>query len=129
VARHPRRNLPTAYVAPRTDTERRIAELWEQLLGVTPIGINDNFFDLGGHSLLAIQLVGQLRAEFQADVSLHGLFETPTVAQVAAGITAGPAPGAQAETLEAMLQMVEGLSDDEVAALLLGSSPEGDTTP
>jgi len=127
--RHPRRNIPTAYVAPRTELESRIVQIWENLLRITPVGIHDNFFDLGGHSLLGIQLISRLRAECQADVSLHTMFESPTVAELAASIAANPTPGDQVETLEEILQMVEHLSEDEVSTLLFGRQPDGDAAP
>jgi NAD(P)-dependent dehydrogenase (short-subunit alcohol dehydrogenase family)/acyl carrier protein len=123
-ALHPRRNIATTYVAPVTEHEQRIAEICEHLLGVTPVGIHDNFFDLGGHSLLAVQLISRLRSEFQVDVSLHTVFESPTIAQLAAHVAASRTQDDQAETLEAMLQMVEHLSEDEIATLLLGGRQE-----
>jgi acyl carrier protein len=48
------------FVAPRTPMERAIAEIWQDLLGVEKVGVDDNFFDLGGHSLLSIQVVARL---------------------------------------------------------------------
>ena len=52
-----------AYIAPRTPTEQRIADIWARVLGVERIGINDSFFDLGGHSLLAMQLISRIRED------------------------------------------------------------------
>jgi acyl transferase domain-containing protein len=83
---HARPSLATAYVAPRTDLERSVASVWQQVLGIEQIGVNDNFFELGGHSLLATQLRNQLHAELKVDLPLRGLFETPTVGATAAKI-------------------------------------------
>lgn len=66
--------------APRNATEREMASLWTELLGLSEIGVHDNFFELGGHSLLAIQLVSRIRQRFGVELPLRGLFETPTVA-------------------------------------------------
>src|SRR5882724_7606424 len=51
-----RPSLPTAYLAPRNDVEDRLATLWQELLGVAPIGVHDKFLQLGGNSLLGVQL-------------------------------------------------------------------------
>ncbi|WNG36170.1 SDR family oxidoreductase [Archangium violaceum] len=83
---HARPSLATPYVAPRSDLERTVASVWQQVLGIEQIGVNDNFFELGGHSLLATQLRNQLHAELKVDLPLRGLFETPTVAATAAKI-------------------------------------------
>jgi phthiocerol/phenolphthiocerol synthesis type-I polyketide synthase E len=71
------------YVAPGTDTERTIARIWENVLGVTNIGIQDSFFDLGGHSLLAIRLMNQVCEEFQLGLPIAKLFENPTISGLA----------------------------------------------
>ncbi|TDO36765.1 amino acid adenylation domain-containing protein [Paractinoplanes brasiliensis] len=67
-------------VAPRTETERRVAEVWQSLLGVERVGVHDDFFALGGHSLLAIRLTMRVSAELGAEVALHEVFARPTVA-------------------------------------------------
>jgi acyl carrier protein len=67
------------YVAPRTELERRICEIWEELLGVERAGIEDNFFDLGGHSLMATQVVSRVRSALGLEVPLRTVFEHPTV--------------------------------------------------
>jgi thioesterase domain-containing protein/acyl carrier protein len=80
---YPRPELQNAYVAPRTDDERKIAQVWEHLLGIESVGIHDDFFELGGHSLIAIQLIMDLRKELDVDIHLGSLFEAPTVGGLA----------------------------------------------
>ncbi|MBE9115230.1 amino acid adenylation domain-containing protein [Lusitaniella coriacea LEGE 07157] len=67
------------FVAPRNETERTIAEIWNQILGVNA-GIFDDFFELGGHSLLATQVIARVREAFAIDLPLRRLFEFPTIA-------------------------------------------------
>ncbi|HEX2091995.1 MAG TPA: amino acid adenylation domain-containing protein, partial [Longimicrobiaceae bacterium] len=80
------------YVAPVTGTERTLAGIWESLLGVRPIGLDDDFFRLGGHSLLAVRLTAQIRSRFGTEVPLSALFEHPTVRGLAAWIGRGLRP-------------------------------------
>ncbi|HVR95493.1 MAG TPA: condensation domain-containing protein, partial [Thermoanaerobaculia bacterium] len=82
-ARHERPRLPNPYVSPATPEQQRLANLWQELLGVAPVGLYDNFFELGGHSLLGTQLMSRLRATFGVDLPLNALFEGPTVADMA----------------------------------------------
>jgi acyl transferase domain-containing protein/thioesterase domain-containing protein len=69
---------------PRTDVERRVAAVWEELLGVKPVGLDDDFFALGGHSLVAVRLFARLRKTFGVDLTLATLFQAPTLGQCAA---------------------------------------------
>jgi acyl transferase domain-containing protein/thioesterase domain-containing protein/acyl carrier protein len=80
---HPRPALSSSYLAPRNEIERLIAEIWQEFLGVEQIGIEDNFFELGGHSLLAIQFFAWLRNNFQIEIPVRHIFNSPTVAQMA----------------------------------------------
>jgi amino acid adenylation domain-containing protein len=75
-----------AYAAPRSALEERIALLWGELLGLSRVGIHDDFFRLGGHSLLATQVIVRLSEGLGIDVPLRHLFEAPTVAQLAAAV-------------------------------------------
>jgi acyl carrier protein len=68
------------YVAPRTETEQILANIWQELLLVERVSIHDNFFELGGHSLLATSLIFRIRQIFTIDLPLRHLFEAPTIA-------------------------------------------------
>ena len=76
---HPRPNLSSDYVVPGNSTEQTIADIWQELLGMTNVGIHDNFFELGGHSLLATSLTARLKSVFPIELSIASLFENPTV--------------------------------------------------
>ena len=69
-----------------SDVERAVREVWQTILGVDRIGLNDDFFELGGHSVLAARVVTRLRADMEPALALRHLFEAPTVAQLAAEI-------------------------------------------
>jgi acyl carrier protein len=110
-------------VPPRTATEARIARIWERVLGTGPVGAHDDFFDLGGHSLLAVRAVFDLREEFDIELPLHALFETPSLAALAEGIDARLLPAAATDET---LDLLEGLSDDEAEALLASLTSESE---
>ena len=72
-------------VPPRTDAERRVLDVWERALRVSPISVTDNFFtDLGGHSLLAAQTVSALRREVGLEVAVRDIYQWPTIRDLAA---------------------------------------------
>ena len=70
-------------IAPRDEVEARLARVWEEVLDVRPVGVNQSFFDLGGHSLLAIRLLGRIDEEFGRRLPLAALFRGPTVEELA----------------------------------------------
>lgn len=78
-----RPDLKKVFVAPRDAVELQLAQIWEQVLDVQPVGIKDNFFDLGGHSLLAVRLFAQIEKAFGTNLPLATLFQRPTVEQLA----------------------------------------------
>jgi amino acid adenylation domain-containing protein len=75
------------HVAPRTETENVIAQVWREVLGVESIGIEDNFFDVGGHSLLAVSVNRRLRELFDKELSVVDMFKYTTISGLAAFLT------------------------------------------
>ena len=66
-----RAGLQTTYIAPRNAAEQTLVEIWQRLLGVAPIGVEDSFFDLNGHSLLAVRLMGEIKKVFGRQLPLQ----------------------------------------------------------
>ena len=87
-----RKNLPkptekdldkNKYIEPKTDTEKKIAKIWQEVLSVKKIGLNDHFFNLGGHSLRTIQVLVRINKIFSIDLSLRELFLYPVLCELA----------------------------------------------
>lgn len=102
-----------AFVAPRTETEQVLADIWGKLLKLATVSIQDNFFELGGHSLLAVQLVSRIQRAFHVILPLRKIFESPTIQSLA---------------LEVLKQQAKVPSHDDVTRLLakLASMSEED---
>jgi acyl transferase domain-containing protein len=120
----PRPKLNNEYVAPTNEIEQQIVEIWEDILGIKPIGIEDNFFDLGGHSLLATLFLSQILEKFQTRLELQSIFETPTIATIALLVEAEQNKSASLEDVENILTEIEGLSPDEIKEAISGEKPE-----
>jgi acyl transferase domain-containing protein/thioesterase domain-containing protein/acyl carrier protein len=85
-ASYPRPELSSIYVAPRNKIEQRLVDMWQELLGIAPIGVQDDFFALGGYSLIMMQMVAQLRSKMDVNLSLRKVIELPTVELLAQAI-------------------------------------------
>ncbi|WP_025850423.1 non-ribosomal peptide synthetase, partial [Paenibacillus ehimensis] len=92
-----------AYEAPGTPTEAKLAEIWQDVLGVSSVGIHDHFFDLGGHSLKAMILVSRIHQALDVEISVRQVFLTPTVASLADALEAA----AEGGTYEALKRAEE----------------------
>ena len=86
-------------IPPRSPLEFQLVQLWERLLGVTPIGVRDDFFALGGHSLLAIRMASELERTCGHRLPLGLLFEASTIEQIAAELIRTSAPADSARQL------------------------------
>lgn len=83
-----------SYVAPRNETEQKVADIWAQVLQAEQVGVYDHFFDIGGHSLAGMKMLALIHQELGVELSLKDLFQSPTVeglAQVIASTEKGTA--------------------------------------
>jgi acyl transferase domain-containing protein/acyl carrier protein len=109
-SRYSRPSISNSYIAPTNELEKQITEIWQEVLGITEIGIYDNFYELGGDSLIATQLVSRLRVKFPIDLPLRDLLLEAMI------------PVKQAEIVEKLLlEKIEELSEEEVSVLLNNS--------
>ncbi|HXC25700.1 MAG TPA: SDR family NAD(P)-dependent oxidoreductase, partial [Gemmatimonadaceae bacterium] len=83
LSQHARPDLSQGFVEPENAHERFIANLWQELLGIDRIGIDDDFFELGGHSLIATGLLTRIQKEYQVKLPLRTIFEASTVRELA----------------------------------------------
>jgi acyl carrier protein len=113
------------YAPPRSAIEEMLVEIWQELLGIDRVGVDDHFFDLGGHSLLATRLMARVRDVLGVNIPLSALFEnSPTVAGLAQAIAHFQVSQADEDDLATALLELASLSDDEARALL-ASEEEG----
>jgi len=108
----------TEYIAPRTSTEQKLAEIVCEVVNISKVGVHDNFFEIGGHSMMATQVVSRIRDAFGVDVSLRALFENPTIEGIATAITEMEVKEQNSDDLGQLLDELEGLSEEEVQRLL-----------
>ncbi|NBI30069.1 non-ribosomal peptide synthetase [Chengkuizengella marina] len=76
-------NSKEIYVEPQLSTEKKLAQIWEEILGVSKVGLNDHFFHLGGHSLKSITLYTRMNKEFNSNFPLKEIFKTPRLRDMA----------------------------------------------
>jgi acyl carrier protein len=105
-------------VAPRSLLEEVLAGMWAEVLGVGDVGVWDDFFELGGHSLRATQIVTRIERTFRVALPLSRLFETPTVAGLAAALLERETPPGRLEAIAKVVKRVESLSTEEAQGLL-----------
>ncbi len=113
-----RPQLDVAFVSFRDENERELIGIWEDVLDVNPIGVHDNFFDLGGHSLTASQIVSRVFQRFQLQIPLQELFQSATVADMAAVLAEHPQRRLNKEELNDILHELESMSDQDAQRLV-----------
>ena len=98
---------------PRTEVEKAVARIWEEVLGAEPIGVHESFAELGGHSLLAMRIVTRLRDAFRVNLTLRLMLDNPTIAGLSSRIE------------EVATSEIEALSDEEARRMLLHGTRPG----
>jgi amino acid adenylation domain-containing protein/non-ribosomal peptide synthase protein (TIGR01720 family) len=129
----PGAGLATAYVAPRSELEQIISQVWAETLQVEKVGVNDNFFELGGHSLLVTRIHSHLRERLKRDLKMVTLFQYPTVSALAGYLSvtgADEEPAAHSGSLRAQLRRDLMKQPDEGIAVigLVGRFPDAQDT-
>jgi tyrocidine synthetase-3 len=121
----PRRARPAMeqpYTAPANEIEADLVAIWEEVLGVHPIGVHDAFPDLGGHSIAAMQVLSRSIQKFAVDIPLKTIFDAPTITAFAQRILALRAAKTDVWHFDEALANIESLSDEDAAVVLAGSS-------
>jgi amino acid adenylation domain-containing protein len=98
-----RPDLKHPYTAPEGPVEEALVSIWREVLGVARVGIDDDFFDLGGHSLLAVKMLARVHDILGARLALPQLFDSSTVRELAAALTAELLAGASGDDLAQIL--------------------------
>jgi acyl carrier protein len=80
-----RPDRPT-HVPPSTETERKIALIWTELLSVEQVGLEDDFFEFGGHSLLAARMLARVNSQFDTNLQLRAVFELRSIGRLASAV-------------------------------------------
>ena len=114
------------YVAPRTPTEEVIVGIWQEVLGVSGLGVEDDFFELGGHSLTATQVVSRVREMFEIDLPLRTIFEEATPAALARALTIAAGEGGGVDETARLVVRLAATSEEEVTRLLEGKASDLD---
>ncbi|HLM57759.1 MAG TPA: amino acid adenylation domain-containing protein, partial [Pyrinomonadaceae bacterium] len=101
------------FVAPRSPLEEALADIWRGVLGVERVGVHDNFFELGGHSLMATRVLSNVRRIFRIELPLRVIFESATVAELAAAVAAFETRPGQIEKIARVLQKLKSIPAEE----------------
>jgi|GEM_PF-6908169 len=104
---------PRPYVAPRNALEQSVADLWQEILKLESISIDERFLDLGGDSILAGRITARLCALYSSELPMSVLFATPTIAAVAEMIEQRTAAPPHDDEIGKLLADIEALSDAE----------------
>jgi non-ribosomal peptide synthetase component F/acyl carrier protein len=119
-----RPELENPFVGAETFIQEKLAMIWAEVLNLDRVGIHDNFFDLGGHSLTASRIVSQVIKEFRLELSLRSLFQSPTVAAMAAIIDGHQDKDLPEGEMERILSEVESIREEEAQRLLSSDRKE-----
>ena len=105
-------------MSPQTPNEVNLERIWTDVLCLDQVGIHDNFFELGGHSLAATRVVARVIQQFQLEIPLQSLFQSPTIAEMAAVIAEHQGKMLDQSQLSAILDELGSMSDAEAQRLV-----------
>ncbi|MEM9387918.1 MAG: amino acid adenylation domain-containing protein [Pseudomonadota bacterium] len=111
-------NTSAVLAMPESPAERAVASIWEDLLGVSDVGLHDNFFNLGGQSLMAIKIVSRIERVFRLEISLREFFSDPSIQGNLDALSAHVGSRADLDEVAQLYELVAELSPGEVTALL-----------
>ena len=120
------------WIGPRTENEKQLAAIWQELLKVERVGVEQNFFELGGHSLLVLQMMARIRRTMEVELPVRSVFESPTIAGLAQEVERARALGLKVDSpllrrrqttaadpnRDELLAKLENLSPDELQSVL-----------
>jgi amino acid adenylation domain-containing protein len=114
----PAPDLPAAVelasaIAARTPVEEALTRIWREILELPRVGVQDNFFELGGHSLLATRVISRIRDEFNVDLPVRRMFETPTIEALALSVVEATLSAQSLDETAQLLAEIEQMSDEE----------------
>jgi acyl carrier protein len=108
--------VTTGYVPPGNEIEKKLVEIWKELLNAKKIGINDNFFELGGHSLLAMNMALSIQTCLGIEIPLGEIFDHPRISEIAGLIQNREE---KIKKIEQILTEIESLTEEQIEKLLI----------
>jgi amino acid adenylation domain-containing protein len=105
------------FIPPRTPLEEEVARVWRNVLKVDRVGVSDSFWELGGHSLLATRVLSRIEELFEVDLPLQTLFASPSLGEFAS-MVGERVLAREGEDIDAVLAELNGMSEDEIRALM-----------
>jgi amino acid adenylation domain-containing protein len=116
-----RPDIGVPFVAPKSPLEEELAAIWKEILSLDSIGVDDSFLDLGGDSLVAAQIISRVVSRFQLDLPIKLLFDSPTIAEMAAVIGGANAGKFDEDEVERIVSELESVSEDEARQIVKNS--------
>lgn len=104
---HSRPNLSSAYALPQSETEETLADIWQGLLGINRIGVNDDFFELGGDSLIGTQLITRVKTSFGVRLPTKTVYTHPTVRSMSEAVDEALVSQSSSEKISELLKKLE----------------------
>ncbi|MEX3622783.1 amino acid adenylation domain-containing protein, partial [Viridibacillus arvi] len=115
------------YEAPRNEIEKKLVDIWSEVLGVEQVGINDNFFELGGHSLKAMTLLLKINKEFNTQFSIKHTFTLPTIKDFVSAMESFEESAIKSHSENAvLLKKADKIQDEDEVNLFIVHDGSGD---